>query len=72
MGLSYVAGPVTTPPLLDGGGTHTITIGGFLAPMTPGQHTVRISGGYFGETISDTYGIGFIALDFTYRVTVTA
>ena len=72
LGPRYVAGPVTTPPLLDGGGTHIVTIGAFLAPMKPGQHTVRITGGYFGQAITDTYGIGFIALDFTYRVTVTA
>ena len=72
LGPAYVAGPVTTPPLLDGGGTHMITIGAFLNPMTPGQHTVRITGGYYGQGIRDTYGVGFIALDFTYRVTVTA
>jgi len=71
LGPAYVAGPVTTLPLLDGGGTHMITIGAFLNPMTPGQHTVRITGGYYGQGIRDTYGIGFIALDFTYQVTVT-
>jgi hypothetical protein len=71
LGPSYVAGPVTTPPLLDGGGTHMITIGAFLNPMTPGHHTVRITGGYYGQGITDTYGIAFIALDFTYSVTVT-
>lgn len=72
LGASYIAGPVTTPPLLDGGGTHIITIGAFLAPMSPGEHVVRIRGGYFGRAIEDTYGIGFIALDFTYRVVVAA
>jgi hypothetical protein len=72
LGPAYVAGPVETEPLFDGGGTHMITIGAFLTPMTPGQHTVRITGGYYGQGIADTYGIAFIAEDFTYQVTVTA
>ena len=71
LGPNYVAGPVKTPPLLDGGGTHMVTIGAFLAAMSPGHHTVRITGGYFGKGIRDTYGFGFIALDFTYSVKVT-
>ena len=70
LGASYVAGPVTTPPLLDGGGTQMITIGAFLAPMPPGKHVVRIRGGYFGRAIRDTYGVGFLALDLSYRVVV--
>ena len=70
LGPEYVAGPVETPPLLDGGGTHMITIGAFLSPMTPGVHDVRITGGYFGAGIFSVYGIGFIALDLTYRVHV--
>lgn len=70
LGPQYVAGPVETPPLLDGGGTHMITIGAFLSPMAPGHHDVRITGGYFGTDIFTTYGIGFLALDFTYRVHV--
>ena len=76
LGPNYVAGPVKTPELLDvpegvTGGTHMITIGAFLDAMSPGHHTVRIQGGYFGKAIQDTYGFGFIALDFTYSVTVT-
>lgn len=70
LGPQYVAGPVETPPLLDGGGTHMITIGAFLSPMAPGHHDVRITGGYFGTDILTIYGIGFLALDFTYRVHV--
>jgi hypothetical protein len=60
---------VETPPLLDGGGTHMITIGAFLSPMTPGTHIVEIKGGYFGGAIPPL-GIGFISFDFTYRVQV--
>jgi hypothetical protein len=75
LGPAYVAGPVKTPPLPDGGGTHMITIGAFLDHMAPGHHTVRIQGGYFGKEIAETYvplfGVSFIALDFTYAVNVT-
>jgi hypothetical protein len=39
----YLTGPVTTAPLLDGGGTHIITLGVYLAPMRSGAHTVRRS-----------------------------
>jgi hypothetical protein len=75
LGPPYVAGPVKTPPLLDGGGTHMVTIGAFLAAMAPGHHTVRITGGYYGPAINQAYEpvgfpLGFIALDFTYSVTV--
>jgi hypothetical protein len=75
LGPAYVAGPVTTPPLLDvppgkPGETHMITLGAFLHPMTPGTHVVEIEGGYFGDAILQTYGIRFIALDFTYQVRV--
>jgi len=71
LGPAYVAGPVETEPLLDGGGTHMITIGAFLSPMSPGTHTVRITGGYFGDGIWTTYKLSFIRLDFTYEVVVT-
>jgi hypothetical protein len=71
LGPAYVAGPVETEPLLDGGGTHMITIGAFVSPMEPGRHTVRITGGYYGDGIETTYGLDFIRLDFTYEVLVT-
>jgi hypothetical protein len=70
LGPDYVAGPVKTPALLDGGGTHMITLGAFLSSMTPGTHTVRIKGGYFGDALANTFGIAFISEDFTYRVEV--
>jgi hypothetical protein len=70
LGPAYVAGPVETAPLLDGGGTHMITIGAFIGPMSPGTHTVRITGGYFGDILQKV-GLAFIRLDFTYEVVVT-
>jgi hypothetical protein len=71
LGPAYVAGPVETPPLPDDG-SHMITIGAFLGPLPPGVHTVRITGGYYGRAIRETYDVAFIALDFTYQVTVAA
>jgi hypothetical protein len=71
LGSGYAAGPETTPPLLDGGGTHIITIGAFLTPMRPGSHVVRIRGGWHGAGIAATYGgLPFLDVDFTYAVTV--
>lgn len=71
LGPAYVAGPVKTEPLFDGGGTHMITIGAFIGPMSPGTHTVQITGGYYGDAIEDAYGLAFIQLDFTYEVVVS-
>jgi hypothetical protein len=70
IGSGYLAGPVTTPPLPDGGGTHMITLGVFLHPLSPGTHTVTISGGLFGAALADTYGIAFLSSEFTYTVIV--
>ena len=47
-----------------------ITIGAFIGPMSPGTHTVRITGGYFGDILQEV-GLAFIRLDFTYEVVVT-
>ncbi len=66
----YLAGPVETPPLLDGGGTHIITLGTFLSPMSIGTHTVTIRGGYYGDLVIGTYGLAYIAEDLTYVVRV--
>jgi hypothetical protein len=69
LGPSYVAGPVTTAPLPDGGGTHAITLGAFLSPLTPGTHTVTIGGGIFGALVP-TIGVDFLRISFTYQITV--
>lgn len=71
LGASYLAGPVTTAPLLDGGGSHMITLGAFLGPMSPGTHTVSISGGLFGALIQSVYSpTCFFREAFTYTVKV--
>jgi hypothetical protein len=69
VGAGNLAGPVATPPLADGG-THIITLGVFLSPMTPGTHTVTIRGRLAGQAIGATYPFRFLAEDFTYIVTV--
>jgi hypothetical protein len=42
IGAEYVAGPVDTDILPDGGGTHLILVGAFLTPLSKGTHTVTI------------------------------
>jgi hypothetical protein len=70
IGGGYLAGPVTTPPLPDGGGTHMVTLGAFLHPLRPRTHTVTVRGGFFGDALFDTYGFEFFVYKFTYRVIV--
>lgn len=70
LGAAYVAGPETTPPLPDGGGTHVITLGAFLAPLPPGHHTISIGGGVFGAALLPAAGISFLRQSFTYDVNV--
>jgi hypothetical protein len=70
IGAAYTAGPVHTPPLLDGGGSHIITVGAFLTPMSPGVHTVSISGELSGVAFQQATGLAFYQFGFTYTVTV--
>jgi hypothetical protein len=70
LGRDYVAGPVRTRPLPDGGGTHFLTIGAFIGPRTPGVHTIRIQGGYFREASKATSGVDFLWENLRYSVTV--
>jgi hypothetical protein len=75
IGNEYLAGPVSTPPLPDfvpGGvpGTHIITLGAFLTPLSVGTHTVDISGGLFGRLVSETYGLSFGEEHIRYIVNV--
>ncbi|GAA3639416.1 hypothetical protein [Microlunatus ginsengisoli] len=70
IGPRYVAGPVRTPPLLDGGGRHMITLGAFVGPLPPGKHTVTIDGGLYGDLLFPAYGIRFLRGHFSYQVSV--
>ena len=51
-----------------------ITLGAFVSPMTPGNHIVRIKGGYFGAAVAATYqatyGFSSIVEDLSYIVHV--
>jgi hypothetical protein len=68
---SYVAGPVATPPLLDGGGSHFIVIGAFVGPLAPGDHVVVMKGKTDGAAIS-ALGYASIEATATYQVHVVA
>jgi len=70
IGASYLVGPITTQPLPDGGGTHIITIGVFLTPLSKGTHTVEVKARFDGALLLPFVGISFEEEDFTYTVTV--
>jgi hypothetical protein len=46
LGAEFLGGPAlqTSPPLLDGGGSHLVQLGVFLTPLSVGTHTVTIKG----------------------------
>jgi hypothetical protein len=70
IGSAYAAGPVQTPPLHDGGGTHIITVGAFLTPLSPGTHTVAIAGEFSGVLWQQAYSLNFAQFQLTYTVNV--
>jgi hypothetical protein len=67
---AYLVGPIQTPPLNEGGGTHIITLGVFLPPLPVGTHTVSFSGQLAGDLISQVLGFDALAGEFTYTVNV--
>jgi hypothetical protein len=72
IGPAYTAGPVLTPPLLDGGGTHFISIGAFLTPLSVGTHTVRFNATFAGDAFVAGTGLSFETAEFTYQVNVVS
>lgn len=56
LGAAYLAGPITTDPLPDGGGTHYMVLAAFMYPLPPGAHTVVIGGTFDGEALVKAYG----------------
>jgi hypothetical protein len=70
IGPGYVVGPIETPPLNDGGGTHIITVGVFLPPLPVGTHTVSFSLQVTGDLINQGFGLSAFGGEFTYTVHV--
>lgn len=70
LGPSYLVGPIAVA--LPDGGQHIITIGAFLSPLTPGTHTVELTGRVDGALIQSVVGVCFLQFDYTYTVTVPA
>jgi hypothetical protein len=69
LGPEFLAGPVQTPPLNDGG-THLIELGVFLTPLSLGLHTIIIHGEIDGAGVLSTYGISCLEEIFSYFVEV--
>ena len=69
LGAPYLAGPVQTPPLFDGG-NHIMTLGAFLKPLKRGTHTIHASGSVSGTAFSQAFGLSFLRFEFTYTVNV--
>jgi hypothetical protein len=65
LGSAYVGGT----GLLDGDGHNFIQLGGFLDPLSPGEHTVKIIANFDGAAIVAAFGTG-ITLEATYTVIV--
>jgi hypothetical protein len=70
IGPGFLAGPVQTPPLLDGGGTHFIQLGAFLEPLSLGLHVITVQGEIAGAGVLPTYGISCLKEIFSYFVEV--
>ena len=68
LGPDYVAGPVLTATLLDGGGTHFISLGAFLTPLSVGTHTVTMKATFAGDAFVAASGLNFESAVFTYKV----
>ena len=70
IGATYLVGPITTQPLPDGGGTHIITMGVFLTPLSKGSHTISFVSRLDGAALLPALGINCFEGDVTYRVMV--
>src|SRR5262249_24413047 len=66
IGAEYAAGPVFTPNLPDGGGSHLIQFGAFLTPLSKGTHTVTIRGTVDGAAVGEFGG----SFEISYTVIV--
>ncbi len=69
IGRKYLAGPVSTPDLPDGG-SHFIQVGAFLTPLSKGTHTVTIRGVFDGDLLIPFFGDDPFFFEITYTVIV--
>ena len=69
LGAPFLAGPVETPTLFDGG-NHIMTLGAFLKPLERGTHTIHASGSVSGDAFTQAFGLSFLRFEFAYTVTV--
>jgi hypothetical protein len=58
----------SSQPLLDGGGTHIMTLGVFLTPLSKGTHTISYQATFAGAAVAPTYGVTFLKFVNTYMV----
>jgi hypothetical protein len=70
IGSAFAAGPVQTVRLPDSGGTHIITVAAFLTPLSPGTHTVVVTGEETGVLPQQASGFNFQQVQLTYTITV--
>ena len=69
IGRNYLAGPVSTPNLPDGG-SHFIQVGAFLTPFSKGTHTVTIRGVFDGDLLIPFFPPGTLPIVFAITYTV--
>lgn len=65
----YAAGPVTTEPLPNGGGTHGVVLAVIIRPLPPGEHQIGFDGAFFGDGWVNAFGATSEA-HVTYNITV--
>ena len=70
VGSEFFVGPVLTPPLADGGGTHLLQFGVFLTPLSVGRHTIRFKGTLDGAALLLANNGNPFTEDITYTVEV--
>jgi hypothetical protein len=71
VGPEYWVGPIEqSNPHLPDGGTHFVSGGVFLTPLTPGAHTVRMTGQFTGSALFGFLGVNCWQHDGTWLVRV--
>jgi hypothetical protein len=69
IGAPFLAGPVATPILFDGG-NHIMTLAAFVKPLKRGTHTIHASGSVSGDAFSQAFGLSLLRFEFSYTITI--